>query len=257
MRATGYDVAVKQLSIDEKKNRLAFVLSEVGVLADASEHANVVCFHSAYFAPKLKLFWIAMELVDGAPLDELAKVASFDERCACWCVRSVLDALCFVHHHHHFHRDVRAGNVLVTSDGVVKLADFGLAARVSKSRPRRSSIVGELHMMAPEVMRGDEYDARIDVWSLGMMVFELIDKLPLLQQSSLQSALTRIERGGIPQIKLKSAAGRDFVAQCVTIDVAQRPTAADLLKHAWFDECPAKSPLPAVMKDYRGNCTIV
>lgn len=90
-------------------------------------------------------------------------------RHVCYCV---LHAITFLHSRYVIHRDIKAGNILLTAEGHVKLADFGVSAKNTDERQRRDSFIGTPFWMAPEVImcetnKDDPYDYRADVWSLG------------------------------------------------------------------------------------------
>jgi serine/threonine protein kinase len=87
-------------------------------------------------------------------------------------------------------RDVKSDNVLVDSSGAVKLADFGFAAETTKEAAKRQSTVGTPFWMAPELIQGKRYDARVDVWSLGITVVEMCEREPpLLREPALRALL--------------------------------------------------------------------
>jgi serine/threonine protein kinase len=87
----------------------------------------------------------------------------------------VCDALAFLHSNHVIHRDLKAGNILLTGDGTVKLADFGVSAKMKSNMERRNSFIGTPYWMAPEVMfcetfKDQPYDFLSDIWSLGNLI---------------------------------------------------------------------------------------
>ena len=159
---------------------------------------------------------------------------------------------------------------MIRRDGIVKIADFGLAAQLTVRKQRRNSLVGMVGYMAPELLRGENYDARVDIWSVGILVHELVDEIcPFYEYRKPESVLKKIDRdGGVSKVKhLHSEAGRDFVNQCLSVDPNERPTAATLLNHAWFSEIPPEedgSFLTPVVDEFRkkheqegGECVIV
>ena len=89
-----------------------------------------------------------------------------------------MNGLSCVHNLHQIHRDIKSDNVLISKDGVVKIADFGFAAQLTRQKEKRNTMVGTPYWMAPELIRGDAYDQRVDVWSLGIMVMELCEGDP-------------------------------------------------------------------------------
>ncbi|KNE61801.1 serine/threonine protein kinase [Allomyces macrogynus ATCC 38327] len=93
--------------------------------------------------------------------------------------------LAYFHQTNHIHRDIKAGNLLLTESGEVKLADFGVSARCKGPNVRANSFIGTPFWMAPEVIRSENdrnnwYDTKSDIWSMGIMVIELADKCPPL-----------------------------------------------------------------------------
>ena len=89
--------------------------------------------------------------------------------------RESLMALAFLHRQHRLHRDIKSDNILVNKEGVVKIADFGFAINLTEEHNKRRSVVGTPYWMAPELIRGLEYDAKVDVWSMGITALEMAD----------------------------------------------------------------------------------
>ncbi len=75
----------------------------------------------------------------------------------------------YIHQKGRIHRDVKSDNMLINDSGAVKIADFGHAAQLTKEKVKRHTVVGTPYWMAPELIRGENYDERVDIWSLGIM----------------------------------------------------------------------------------------
>lgn len=96
-----------------------------------------------------------------------------------------------MHRHHRLHRDIKSDNILIDLDGHVKLADLGFAVGLTSEQSRRTSVVGTPYWMAPELIRGLEYDSKVDVWSLGITAIEMADGEPPLM-NDLVSVISNI-----------------------------------------------------------------
>ncbi|KAA0716789.1 Serine/threonine-protein kinase TAO3 [Triplophysa tibetana] len=140
--------------------------------------------------------------------------------------------LAYLHSHNMIHRDVKAGNILLTEPGQVKLADFGSASIASPA----NSFVGTPYWMAPEVilaMDEGQYEGKVDVWSLGITCIELAERKPPLFNMNAMSALYHIAQNDSPTLQSNewSDAFRSFVDYCLLKIPQDRPSSAELLRH--------------------------
>src|SRR5579862_3012010 len=90
----------------------------------------------------------------------------------------ILQGLGFLHSKGIIHRDIKSDNILLSGDGKVKISDFGLSCQLGVGQMSRHSLVGTPAWMAPEIFTQREYDAKVDIWSLGMTAFEMVDGEP-------------------------------------------------------------------------------
>ncbi len=120
--------------------------------------------------------YIVMELVEGQTLNEIiAKEAPMDYRRVIEITKQVATALRLAHKNKIIHRDVKPHNIMVTNDGVVKLADFGIAKAVNDATMSTGSkIIGSVHYFSPEQARGNYVDERSDIYSLGIVMYEML-----------------------------------------------------------------------------------
>lgn len=144
----------------------------------------------------------------------------------------VLQGLSYLHSYGRIHRDVKAGNILLTENGTVKLADFGSASIKCPA----NSFVGTPYWMAPEVilaMDEGQYDGKVDVWSLGITCIELAERKPPYFNMNAMSALYHIAQNDTPSLQSSewSESFRHFVESCLQKQPANRPTSAKLLSH--------------------------
>lgn len=150
-------------------------------------------------------------------------------RYVCKCV---LKGLAYMHRSHRLHRDIKSDNIMVDFNGAVKIADFGFAIGLTEEEDKRRSVVGTPYWMAPELIRGLEYDSRVDVWSLGITALEMADgEPPWLHEPPLR-ALLLITTEGMPGVKHPSrwsSAFKHFLQCCMHVQAAKRATAEQLL----------------------------
>ena len=185
--------------------------------------------------------WIFVELMDGAVTGLLKAMRDrqefYTENALKWCLRQTLRGLHYLHSNNIVHRDIKSDNILTNVQGEVKLADFGYSAQLTQERQARSSKVGTLCWMAPELIRGERrYDTKIDIWSFGIFAFELAEGDPPYIREPQSRVMINIITLEPPKISPRwSDSFRDFVSQCLAVDVSQRPTAEQLLAHPWLE----------------------
>ncbi|KAK0149076.1 Myosin-IIIb [Merluccius polli] len=153
-----------------------------------------------------------------------------------------------LHNNRIIHRDVKGNNILLTTEGGVKLVDFGVSAQLTSARLRRNTSVGTPFWMAPEVIACEQqydysYDARCDVWSLGITAIELADGDPPLAEMHPVKALFKIPRNPSPTLAQPDQWCRSFshfIGQCLIKDFEARPSVTHLLEHPFIKQAQGK-----------------
>ncbi|GFP99724.1 serine/threonine-protein kinase fray2 [Phtheirospermum japonicum] len=208
------------------------------------DHPNLVRAHCSFTAGHN--LWVVMPYMAGGSCLHIMKSAfpeGFEEPVIATLLREVLKALVYLHHHGHIHRDVKAGNILIDSDGAVKLADFGVAACMYDTGDRqrsRNTFVGTPCWMAPEVMQQlHGYDFKADIWSFGITALELAHgHAPFSKYPPMKVLLMTLQNAppGLDYERDKrfSKSFKEMVAACLVKDPKKRPTSEKLLKHAFF-----------------------
>lgn len=152
-------------------------------------------------------------------------------------VREILLPLEFMHKNHRLHRDIKSDNVLMSSRGVIKLADFGFAAQLDSDRDKRSTVCGTPYWMAPELIEGNPYGPKVDVWSTAILLRELMEREPPYYREPPTKALLRIMQDGIPPLQNEakwSEEIRDFLARALKTNPEERASVSELLDHSWI-----------------------
>eukprot|EP01062_Namystynia_karyoxenos_P080929 TRINITY_DN8805_c0_g1_i1.p1 TRINITY_DN8805_c0_g1~~TRINITY_DN8805_c0_g1_i1.p1 ORF type:complete len:447 (+),score=144.74 TRINITY_DN8805_c0_g1_i1:91-1431(+) len=231
---SGEPVALKKIKLKEDpKERLLFE-TEISML-HSCRHPNVVELRACHLAHSV--LWIGMELMDGKLTDLILGGVQFSAGQIGFLMLEVLKGLEYLHSTGRIHRDVKSDNVLVSADGKVKLGDFGLCALVSEEERMRKTIVGTPYWMAPEIIRGKEYDGKADVWSLGIVGLELCDGEPPHLRLPVMRALYTIARSPAPKVRRRDSwpSGLlDFVEAMLVKDVQRRPSSSDLLRQPFL-----------------------
>ncbi|KAG5276908.1 hypothetical protein AALO_G00111200 [Alosa alosa] len=249
-RHTGKQVAVKKMDL-RKQQRRELLFNEVVIMRDY-HHENVVDMYNSYLVGDE--LWVVMEFLEGGALTDIVTHTRMnEEQIATVCV-SVLRALSYLHNQGVIHRDIKSDSILLTSDGRIKLSDFGFCAQVSKEVPKRKSLVGTPYWMAPEVISRLPYGTEVDIWSLGIMVIEMVDgEPPYFNEPPLQ-AMRRIRDNLPPRLKEShkvSSVLRAFLDLMLVREPSQRATAQELLLHPFLKLSGPPSCIVPLMRHYR------
>ena len=191
-----------------------------------------------YYASYIKknMIWIVLEFCDGGSILDIMRITNefYTEKEIASIIKMVLKGLQFLHAQKKIHRDIKAGNILLTDEGVVKLGDFGVSAQLTDSISKKISKIGTPYWMSPEVISQKSYDSKCDIWSLGITCIELAEGEPPYSEVRTFLVMKKILNNppkGLTKPELWSNDFNDFVQKCLIINPEQRPTAAQLLNH--------------------------
>ncbi|KAL9068867.1 MAG: hypothetical protein Q9157_006371 [Trypethelium eluteriae] len=229
---TGETVAVKQVRLaDLPKAELRVIMLEIDLLKNLN-HSNIVKYHGS--VKSAESLYIILEYCENGSLHSICKnFGKFPENLVALYMSQVLHGLLYLHEQGVIHRDIKGANILTTKEGLVKLADFGVATRTTGLH--EASVVGTPYWMAPEVIELSGATTASDIWSLGCTVIELLEGKPPYHQLQPMPALFRIVNDDHPPLPDgASPAVRDFLMQCFQKDPNLRVSARKLLKHPWI-----------------------
>jgi len=224
------------------------IMSEIDILSRCNS-PYIVGYYECFVKPPTKRLdqsqmWIVMEYCEGGSIldfiESCGGLRSYPEgeeviRAVC---ASIVLGLEYLHGVANVcHRDIKCGNVLLTNDGHVKLADFGVAAELTNTLNKRKTVVGSPFWMAPEVIEESNYDGKADVWSLGITVIELAEEQPPHANLHPMRAIFVIPQKPAPTLADPdnwSPEMLDFIRCCCKKNPHQRNDSALLASHTFI-----------------------
>ncbi|XP_043693251.1 serine/threonine-protein kinase BLUS1 [Telopea speciosissima] len=252
-------VAIKAIDLDRSRADFDNIRQEAKFMSLLS-HPNILKAHCSFTVNRR--LWVVMPFMSAGSLQSIINSSFPDglsEPCIAFVLKEILNALLYLHDQGHLHRDIKAGNILIDSDGSVKLADFGVSASIYESKHTSSfsssssslmlnDVAGTPYWMAPEVIHSHTgYSFKADIWSFGITALELAHgRPPLSHLPPSKSLVMRItsrfrfsdyEKSKKANNKKFSKNFREMVASCLDQDPSKRPTAEKLLKHPFFKNC--------------------
>eukprot|EP00762_Andalucia_godoyi_P006297 ANDGO_05928.mRNA.1 Mitogen-activated protein kinase kinase kinase 2 len=243
---SGQLLAVKEVvfhgTITAIQSQVTQLMREISLMRQL-DHPNIVRYIGA--ERKNASLYILMEYVPGGSLESLVhKFGSLTERVCRLYTIQMLQGLSYLHSHKILHRDIKGANILVNTDGTIKLADFGASKQLAEMKTMTgadgfASMKGTPYWMAPEVIKQISHGRSADVWSVGCTVIEMATgKPPWSEFTSIVAAMFHIaDTNDMPAMPPTfSELGVDFLRSCFIRDPKMRPNADECLQHPWITQ---------------------
>ncbi|RWS03453.1 mitogen-activated protein kinase kinase kinase kinase 3-like protein [Dinothrombium tinctorium] len=237
--STGELAAIKIIKL-EPGDDFSIMQQEILMMKDC-RHPNIVAFFGSYL--RRDKLWICMEYCGGGSLQDIYHVTGpLPEPHIAFVCREVLRGLAYLHSMGKMHRDIKGANILLTEEGDIKLADFGVSAQITATINKRQSFIGTPYWMAPEVAaveRKGGYNQQCDIWAVGITAIELAELQPPMFDLHPMRALFLMSKSNFkpPTLKDKnkwSPNFHHFVKVALTKNPKKRPSAERLLLHPFF-----------------------
>lgn len=249
--------AIKVIKLEPGED-FAVVQQEIIMMKDC-KHPNIVAYFGSYL--RRDKLWICMEFCGGGSLQDIYHVTGpLSEQQIAYVSRETLQGLYYLHSKGKMHRDIKGANILLTDNGHVKLADFGVSAQITATIAKRKSFIGTPYWMAPEVAaveRKGGYNQLCDLWAVGITAIELAELQPPMFDLHPMRALFLMTKSNFQPPKLKdkmkwSNSFHHFVKMALTKNPKKRPTAEKLLQHPFVTQ-PLNRSLAIELLDKMNN----
>ncbi len=203
-------------------------------LLERFHHPNIVRFRESYINQLGKLC-IVMDYADGGDLSKKIKEQKgkyFSEDLILDWFTQLCLALDHVHKNHVLHRDIKSQNIFLTSKNIIKLGDFGLAKILAGTKDYARTMAGTPYYLSPEIVNGNPYGFKSDIWSLGVLLYELMALKAPFDADNLGAICMKIIKGVYePLPKVFSQELRDLVANLLNMDPEKRLSTSGILSH--------------------------
>jgi len=219
-----------------------YAYSEIKCLASC-HHPNIIQYVEDHEENDQLL--IVMEFADSGDLDRQIKARAadnfryFQEHEALFLFLQMCLSLDHVHSHKMLHRDIKGANILLTSTGLIKIGDFGFSHQYEDtvSGGVANTFCGTPYYLAPELWNNQRYSKKADVWSLGVLLYEVLALKRPFTATNMKGLMAKVLNGDFPPLPEKySADFRDVVKKILVVDANQRPSIAQIFEIPYIKE---------------------
>ncbi|CAB3375264.1 Hypothetical predicted protein [Cloeon dipterum] len=233
-KESGQVLAIKQVPVDTD---LQEIIKEISIMQQC-DSPYVVKYYGSYF--KNTDLWIVMEYCGAGSVSDIMRLRkkTLSEEEISTIMSDTLKGLEYLHLRRKIHRDIKAGNILLNSEGHAKLADFGVAGQLTDTMAKRNTVIGTPFWMAPEVIQEIGYDCVADIWSLGITALEMAEGKPPYGDIHPMRAIFMIPTKPPPSFREPdrwTAEFIDFVSRCLIKNPEERASASELLQHEFIN----------------------
>lgn len=194
-------------------------------------HRNILRLYG-YFYDNSRIYLILENASGGELYKQLKKVDTFPEQLTSKYIGALSEALKYCHSKNVIHRDIKPENLLLSASGDLKIADFGWSVHAPNNR--RKTLCGTLDYLPPEMVEGKEHDQTVDVWSLGVLMYEFLVGSPPFEAQGQTETYRRISHVDLHFPRSMSADAQDLISKLLVKKPSQRINLADVLIHPFI-----------------------
>ncbi|KAL2091427.1 hypothetical protein ACEWY4_013690 [Coilia grayii] len=202
-------------------------------------HPNILRLYG-YFHDATRVYLILEFAPKGELYSELQRCGTFNDQRTATYVMELADALHYCHSKNVIHRDIKPENLLLGPNGELKIADFGWSVHTPSSR--RSTLCGTLDYLPPEMIEGRTHDEKVDLWSLGVLCYELLVGKPPFETKTHEETYRKISRVEFSFPEHVGAGARDLVCRLLKHNPLHRLPTKGVMVHPWVAEHSIKKP---------------
>jgi len=233
---TNKEFAIKIIAKNQGEDELSLLRREIEIMRKL-RHEHIISLDSVY--EEDDNIYLVLELATGGELfDQIISKGTYSERDAANIIRQILEAVAYMHSNGIAHRDLKPENLLVTGENqdVIKISDFGLSKDFGNENLKTSC--GTPDYVAPEVLRGTNYDHSVDVWSIGVIAYILLCGFPPFYGNNDQQIFNKILKCEYdfpsPDWDHISEEAKEFISALLVLNPNERPSSEQCGEAPWI-----------------------
>lgn len=252
---TGHILAVKTVPMSGAEQQTDDIKKEIEILKQC-RHDNIVSLYGCMFHEGV--LWILMDFCGAGSVKDFQKhwPKPLTESEVTAIMFFVVQGLCYLHSINIIHRDLKSANILITENGDVKIADFGVSFQVNNTLAKANTVVGTPLFMAPEALAATNSTEKADIWSMAITAIEMVDGVPPHHDENIMRAMLLITTAPPPKLVNADKVSdkfNNFLARCLKMDAEERPSAEELLEDELFKDQNHKAVMAGLLAEYRIN----
>lgn len=225
--------AMKKLSIRllQKKKMLKYAISECKIMQDLN-HPFIIKLYYSFETPTY--IFLILELCPNGDLEGLIEKTPLSEAEAKFFLAEIIEGIEYLHSHDIIYRDLKPANILLDSDGHIKLADFGISKDSNSKEEAVSTLIGSPAYISPEILCYEKLSKASDIYSLGIVMHELITGIVPFADFDIGNLFNCIKTSDFEISEKLSREARDLIVKLIDRNTWSRPSLGDIKKHEFF-----------------------